>query len=188
MRDDARDATQLLLDHLKGEDPSTRELVAVTYEELRRRARRVLRSSRGPRVLAPTELVHEAFLRIIDRSSIDWAGKTHFLAVASTTLQRVLVDAIRARSALKRGGRQEQVPLAGLELADPLGCQDAEPFLSALERLEGLSPRQAEVIRLRYLGGLSVAEVAMVIGMSERTVKADARMARAWLSRELDQA
>ena len=162
------------------------ELLPLVYDELRALARRGL-NREGPRhTLQPTALVHEAYLRLMDASNVDWRGRTHFLAVAAQTLRRALVDHARAKGREKRGGGAQRITLehadglregAGVELA----ALDA-----ALEKLAARSPRECRVVELRFLGGLSVQQTAHVLAVSPRTVKNDWRMARAWLLREME--
>jgi len=164
------------------------ELVPHLYRELRRLAQWQM-SQRTPGVtLQPTALVHEAYLRLADRSQADWSSRTHFVAVASRVMRNLLIDHARAKAAEKRGGGWRPVTLndeavGGREL-------DVDEMLAldqALERLAEHDERQARVVELRFFGGLTVPEVAHLLGVSKRTVEGDWTHARAWLKRELDQ-
>jgi len=162
--------------------PDSAQLAALVYHELRRRAAAYLRRERHAQTLQPTELAHEAYLRLARNQAIDWQGKTHFLAMAATEMRRTLVELARKRSALKRGG------LTRVTLEDVMGAAWSPDILDlhhALERLEQLDPRQARVAELRIFGGLTELEVASELKVSERTVREDWRIARLWLAREL---
>lgn len=143
---------------------------------------------RGGHTLQPTALVHEAYLRLSQQRT-EWESPSHFLAIAATAMRRVLVDHARARNTAKRGGgapTSADSAAAGLEawlsLVDAI---DVEAIDKALEKLAALDERQARVVEMRFFGGMEVAAVAAVLGVSERTVKSDWRVARAWLRREL---
>ena len=178
-------ATELLLRADEGEPLEMEELTTLLYAELRRIAERYLRAERADHTLQPTALVHEAFMRLVDQDSVSWAGRAHFLAIAASMMRRVLIDHARRRSAVKRdrGRLLTTWPGSRKGAADPL---DLLQLHDALERLAVVDPRAARVVELRYFGGLEVKEAAEVLDVSERTVKRDWRLARAWLTRELD--
>jgi len=178
------DATRALTAHSAGEPRAAEELVPLIYDDLRALARRYMQRERTG-TIQPTALVHEAYLRMIDIERMDWNGKTHFFAMAAIQMRRILVERARAAGAQKRGGRPERVTLSDEHASPaeiPLDFLDLD---EALGRLEQSSPRQCRVSELRLFGGLTVSETAHVLGVSERTVKADWRVARAWLSTEL---
>ena len=160
-------------------------LAARVYEELRALAARHMRHERPGHTLQPTALANEAYLRMQAQQHVADYGRGQFLALAARMIRRVLVDHARTRHRQKRGGAQSPVTLHdGLEVSgrpdlDMLALHDA------LERLAALDPRQAEVVELRFFGGLTVEETAAVLGVSPRTVNDDWRAARAWLRREL---
>lgn len=168
---------------------SAEELLPIVYDELRRLARAYMSRERRNHTLQPTALVNEAYLRLVDSSRIDWRGRTHFFAVGAEAMRRVLIDHARGRDALKRGAGWQRVTLAH-ELGTPNGRElDAETLLSlqrALDKLRELDERQARIAELRFFGGLTVAEVAELLGVSKRTVEGDWTHAKAWLRRELD--
>jgi len=160
----------------------------LVYDELKRLAGHMMARERRDHTLQTTGLVHEAYLRLVDQSRVDWRGATHFRAVAAQAMRRILVDHARARKSEKRGGAWQRVTLAhtiaprgesGLDAADLIALN------AALERLETLDPRQARVVELRFFGGLSVEETADELGVSRRTVEGDWTHARVWLRREL---
>lgn len=170
------------------ESDESERLFPVVYEELRRLAAAVLRRERPGHTLQPTALVHEAFLRLADVPQHRWRDRQHFVAVAARAMRRVLVDHARGRQALKRGV-DLRIPIDDIDVASaPPGGIDLVALDEALATLASLDPRQARIVELRFFGGLTVEETALVIGASERTVKRDWQMARAWLRRELARA
>ena len=167
---------------------SAEELFPHVYNELRMMARRYLSRERPGHTLQPTALVHEAYIKLVDQSKVDWQGRTHFFAVGARVMRNLLIDHARAKGRVKRGGGLRKVTLA--EGLTPLGNRelDAEGLLTlndGLDRLAELDPRQAQVVELRFFGGLTVPEAALILGVSERTVEGDWAHARAWLKREL---
>jgi len=161
------------------DDPS--ELV---YAELRRLAAAFLRRERAGHTLQPTALVHEAWAKLARLSASHWQSRAHFLAVAARAMRRVLVNHALARQSLKRGGDRRQVTLDA-PLRSPGGGVDTLELHDAIERLADLDARKARLVEMRFFAGMSVEEVATVLGVSRSTVEADWRFARAWLSREL---
>ncbi len=172
-------------------DPATaEELFPVVYDELRRLARGYLNRETPGHTLQPTALVHEAYLKLVDQKRADWKGKTHFYAVGAKVMRRLLVDHARERGALKRGAGWQNVSIS--EALDPLGGEalDREQLLdldSALEQLAEIDEREARVVTLRFFGGLTVEQVAEVVGVSKRTVENDWRHAQAWLRLRLSE-
>ena len=166
-------------------DPAAlNRLLPEVYDELKRLAARQMRDQRKDHTLQPTALVHEVYLRLADEGQTSWKGRTHFLAVSARAMRQILVDHARARAADKRGGGAFRVTLSQAGAAEAQQF-DLLAFDDALSRLEALDAQQARIVELRYLVGLSVEEVAEAIGVSPRTVKRDAAMAKAWLFREL---
>jgi RNA polymerase sigma factor (TIGR02999 family) len=167
------------------------ELFPVIYDELRRLARGYMSRETPGHTLQPTALVHEAYLKLVDQTRADWKGKTHFYAVGAKVMRRLLVDHARERGALKRGAGWQSVTLS--EALDPLGEKPLDPerlldLESALEKLAEIDEREARVVTLRFFGGLTVEQVAEVLGVSKRTVESDWRHARAWLRLRLSEA
>jgi RNA polymerase sigma factor (TIGR02999 family) len=178
------DVTELLHHLGAAGQPVTDELFVAVYEELRNLAERFFRREQ-PGTLQTTALVHEAYLKLVDQRCVDWQGRAHFLGVAAQAMRRILLDHARHRGAAKRGGHWKRIALddrlmPGLESDEGLLALD-----EALGRLAELDPRQAKMIELRFFGGLSVEEVAQVLGMSKRSVEREWTMVRAWLRREL---
>ncbi len=177
----AGEATMLVAALAEGDGAAADALLPVVYGELHAAAEALLGRERTGHTLQPTALVHEAYLRLVDQSRVNWAGRTHFCAVAAEAMRRVLVDHARARGRRKRGGDRARVALDPGQLGaapdgiDPVHLDDA---LSALERINA---RAARLVVLRYFGGLSIAEAAGAVGVSDTTVEREWRFARAWL-------
>lgn len=185
----SQDVTTLLRAWCRGDGTALERLIPLIYDELRRLARSHIRRERAGHSLAPTGLVNEAYLRLLDASAIEWQDRAHFLSVSSRIMRRVLIDAARRRTAQKRGaaaradgsdGDVDRLAAAGSDRAATLCALD-----DALEALARLDPRRAQVIELRFFGGLSVDETADVLAVSPQTVMRDWKLARAWLMREL---
>jgi len=182
------DITLLLTAASRGDRAAVDALLTTVYDELRRRAASLMRSERGDHTLQPTALVHEAYLELVAIEHVDWKGRAHFFAVASQVMRRVLVDHARARAADKRGGGATRVPIEhALGLS---ASRDADVLVinDALEELAKLNPRHAEIVSMRFFGGLSVEEVAAVLDTSKRTVEAEWSFIKAWLRRTLAEA
>jgi RNA polymerase sigma factor (TIGR02999 family) len=161
-------------------------LFPLIYDELRRLARRRLRGERTGHTLDTTALVHEAYLRLSTQHRLAADNRAEFLAVASNTMRRVLVDYARARRRQKRGGGREAMPLEAVEpfLSDR-AVEETIALDDALERLEAAEPRAARVFEQRLFGGLSLEEIATALGVSTKTVQRDWTAARAWLRKEV---
>ena len=163
-------------------------MLAQVYDELRRLAAATLnRQQQGITILQPTALVHELYLRLAKKSDGHWQDRTHFLAVAAKAMRQILIDHARKRNAAKRGGHWQRVTLSESVGAPKDTDVDLICLNDALEKLTGLHERQAQIVELRFLAGLTVQEVARVLEVSEETVKVDWRMARAWLMKELSE-
>jgi RNA polymerase sigma factor (TIGR02999 family) len=166
------------------------ELLELVYGDLRRLAASYLRGERQGHSLTPTDLVHEAYTRLIGQTRVDWRGKTHFFAVAAQAMRRVLVDHARRHSRARRGGNWKRIAI------DPALARDDDQGLSpeevlaldaALTRLAEIDPREAQVVELRFFVGLSNEEIAEYLGVSTRSVTRDWLHARTWLRRELSE-
>ena len=179
------DITQMLLRWREGDREALDRVLPLVYDELRRLARARLRGEREGHTLNTTGLVHEAYLRLVDVNHVEWRDRTHFLAMASRVMRRVLIDYANQRNAGKRGGGGQRVEL-GEDLAGPeIDLDSLLELNDALQRLEAVSPRQAKAVELRFFGGLTLEEAAEVLGTSAPTVMRDLRFAQAWLAREL---
>ena len=182
-----QDVTKLLLAWSDGDEAALAQLVPLVHAELRRQARRYLRGERAGHTLQTTALVNEAYLRLIDARQVRWQNRAHFFAVSARLLRRVLVDHARARRYQKRGGGARQV---ALDEAMALGKQRDEDMVAldeALSALAKVDARKAQVVELRFFGGLSVEETAEALKVSTETVKRDWRLAKSWLKRRLSE-
>lgn len=177
--------TTLLLAHAAGDAAALDRLLPRVYDELRRIARARLSRERPDHTLAPTDLVHEAYFKLIPSSGVDWQNRAHFFAIASRAMRNVLVDHAVRRSAAKRGGGQQALTLDDGSGTDETPLDDLIALGDALERLEQIDPRQARVVECRFFGGLSLDETAEALAISPATVSRDWTFARAWLHREL---
>jgi RNA polymerase sigma factor (TIGR02999 family) len=160
-------------------------LIPQVYGELRRLAANYMRFERGNHTLQPTALVNEAYTRLVQQPQIPWQSRAHFFATASQLMRHILVDHARARRAGKRGGMQRQITLDDSLLPSPERTIDVLILDEALESLTQFDPRQARIVELHFFGGLTFAEIGLVLKVTERTVKRDWSMARAWLKGEL---
>jgi RNA polymerase sigma factor (TIGR02999 family) len=165
--------------------PASAALFPLVYAELRRLAHHYIQGERPGHTLQATALVHEVYLRLAPQTGSGWGDRTQFVSIAAHVMREVLVEYARSRRRLKRGGELERIPLD-----DEMARIDAnfarwEDLDSSLDRLAALNPRQAQVVELRYFGGLTVEEAALALGVSPKTVKRDWSVARAWLRREL---
>jgi RNA polymerase sigma factor (TIGR02999 family) len=177
--------TQLLRAAAGGGREELDALLAAVYEDLRVLARRHLAGERAGHTLQPTALVHEAYLRLVDRTSADWSDRVHFFAVASQAFRRILVDHARTRKRRKRGAGRTRLTLHEADAATPRTDVDLLALDEALRLLADIDARQARIVELRYFGGLSIDEVAQVLGMSPRGVDREWSCAKAWLYRQL---
>jgi RNA polymerase sigma factor (TIGR02999 family) len=177
--------TALLLAWGRGEQEALGALTPIVYDELRRIARRSLAGERVPRTLQATALVHEAFIRLVDVKRVRWQNRAHFFAVAASLMRRVLVDLARARLARKRGGGAQPITLDEAQIVAPKPGSDLLAIDDALQALARVDARKAQVVELRFFGGLSVEESAEVLKVSPETVMRDWKMAKVWLLREL---
>ena len=177
--------TTLLVAWTRGEESALAELTPLVHGELRRLARAYLRRERDGHTLQTDALVNEAYVRLVDLRRIAWRDRTHFFALAARLMRRILVDYARSRKYQKRGGDVQKVPL---DLAGDLAPErrgDLVALDDALAALGHVDARKAQVVELRYFGGLSVADVAELLAVSEQTVMRDWRLAKMWLLREL---
>ncbi len=181
-------ATNILKRARGGDKTALNELMPLVFDQLRELAVAYFRQQPSDHTLQPTALVHEAYLRLVDQASLEWKDRSHFLGIAARAMRQVLVDYARQRNAEKRGGDRVRVPL-GMDLAKKSKSKDLDVLWLAevLEELGDLHARQARVVELRFLGGLTIDEAAEVLGVSPKTVEADWYGARAWLRRKLDQ-
>ena len=167
-----------------GEAGAFERLMPLVYAELRRVAAAQMRREAGPITLQPTALVHEAYLKLVDASEVDWQDRAHFFATAARAMRQVLVEHARARGAQKRDFG-ERVTLSSIDPPDPRNTVDLLALDQALERLEALDARKARVVELRVFAGLEFSEIGTLLELSRATLDRDFRTARAWLYRAL---
>lgn len=157
------------------------QLMDALYPELRRLAQRFFRDERTDHTLQPTALVHEAYLRLVDQASVGWEGRSHFMAIAAKVMRRVLIDHARGRARQRRAGARK---LTGID-SELLPAEFTQAQLlevnDALEKLAALDARQAQVVEMRFFGGMTVEEIAVALGLSKRTIEDDWTHAKAWL-------
>jgi len=178
--------TTLLAEWSQGDADALQRLTPLVYEELRRLASHYLRREDQPQTLQTTALVHEAYIRMVGSDTVEWQGRTHFFGIAARLIRQILVDHARKRHA---GKRDSGGPLLSLDdsMDIPDGGQvDLVKLDDALSELARIDEQQSRIIELRFFGGLSIDEVARLVGVSPRTVKRQWAIARAWLFRELN--
>jgi RNA polymerase sigma factor (TIGR02999 family) len=178
------DVTRLLLAWGNGQEAAAAPLMDAVYGELRRLARGYLVRERRDHSLCATALVHEAYLKLVDQRRAHWQNRAHFFAVAAHVMRRLLVDHARARAAFKRNAALT-VSLGDIDAATPAIPPDVIALDAALDKLARLDARQAQLVELRFFGGLTVDEAAVVLNVAAITVKRDWALARTWLYREL---
>lgn len=185
MPDAGTPVTELLANWGLGDAAAREELIPVVYAELRRLARRYLRRERPDHTLPSAALVHEAYLRLVDQSLPEWQSRAHFFGVAAQLMRQILVDHARHHRAAKRGAGAPRLTLVpGMAIAQKPEV-DVVELDDALNQLAQLDPEQSRLVELRFFGGLSIEETAVVMGISPATVKREWATARVWLQREM---
>ena len=178
--------TRLLIDWQEGQKGALDQLMPLVYQELRKLAAGYLRNEQKAQTLQPTALLHEAYVRMVEQELPRWESRAHFFGVASRLMRQILVDHARTKNASKRGGEFQKISLDDVTVFTQ---EDAAALLtldSALIKLAAFDERKARVLEMRAFGGMSAADTAVALGVSEPTVKRDMRMAQAWLRRELE--
>jgi RNA polymerase sigma factor (TIGR02999 family) len=179
------DLTKLLVEWRTGNRDALDQLMPLVYRELQTLASRYLSRERAGHTLQATALVNEAYLKLIDQRNVQWQNRAHFLGIAARLMRRILIDHARRRGRAKRGSAATHITLVeGLAASEPRDV-DAIALDDALVALEKLDPQQAQMVELRFFGGLTVEETAEVLGISEGTVKREWRVAKAWLYRHI---
>lgn len=179
------DVAALLEQAAQGHEAASDELMLLVYNRLRLLAKKLLSSESSAHTLQPTALVNEAYLRMVGQREMKWQGKTHFFAIGAKMMRRILVDHARKKLSQKRGGGMHRIELTDDMSVSNRSHEDVLAIEEALEKLAKLDPRHAQIVELRFYGGLTVGEVSEVLGVSRRTVESDWTMMRAWLRREL---
>jgi RNA polymerase sigma-70 factor (ECF subfamily) len=186
MNDVPGEITQLLRQMSAGRGEVADKLVPLVYRELHRVAARQMAREKPGHTLQPTALVHEAYLRLVNKRDLAWQDRMHFFAVAAREMRRVLVDLARLRHAKKRGGMDARhVDLDEVNIYSEENLGDLLVLNDALDRLAAIDPRQREIVELRFFAGLTVEEVAASLKISTRTVTREWNFAKAWLHAEL---
>ena len=180
------EVTQLLVAWSQGDHAALDQLVQLVYDDLHRKAHYYMRQERPDHSLQTTALVNEVYVRLVDSKAVTFNDRAHFLAVCANTMRRILVDHARSRQQQKRGGEFQKVALdEALMVPNQAGGVDISALDEALERLAEFAPRKAQVVEMRYFGGLKVKETAAALKVSEDTVMDDWKFAKAWLLKEL---
>jgi RNA polymerase sigma-70 factor (ECF subfamily) len=179
------ETTQLLLDWADGDEAALHALTPHIYRELRGMAAAFTRRERENHTLQPTALVHEVYLKLVDVRRAGWKGKAHFYAACAQIMRRILVDAARRRSALRHGGGLARIDLGEIPYSSHSRDSRLIALDDALDQLREVDSRKAQMVELRYFGGLTVKETAAVLKVSEETVARDWRLARGWLLGEI---
>jgi RNA polymerase sigma factor (TIGR02999 family) len=185
MNADEIDVTETLARVASGEREAADRLLPLVYDQLHRLAGSMLNREAPGNTLQPTALVHEAYLRMANQTRVDWQGKTHFFAIGAKMMRRILVDHARGKGRQKRGGEMPRIPLADDLCVTNRNQEDVLAVEDALIKLAKLDPRQAQIVELRFFGGMTVEQVAEVLQLSKRTIESEWTMVRAWLRREL---
>jgi RNA polymerase sigma factor (TIGR02999 family) len=179
------DVTQALSAIDQGDEAAVDYLMPLVYDDMRGLAADYLNRETPGHTLQATALVNEAFLKLVDQSRVEWKGRSHFFAIGAEIMRRILVDHARAKKRAKRGGHRKRIQLTDECQVSPRRDIDVLEINDALIKLSKLDARQAKIVELRFFGGLTVEEVAEVLGVSKRTVESEWTMVRAWLRREL---
>ena len=181
----ASDATQILQAIVAGDRSHVDELMQLVYDDLRRLAHRQMGAAKPNHSLDPTAVVHEVFIKLVDRKNIDWQSKTHFYAVSARAMRDILVDYARQKAAQKRGGDRQRIPLADDICLSPQRDEDVLALHEALNALAEIDEQRALIVELRFFGGMTVKEVAEALGIAERTVGKQWATVQLWLRKYL---
>ena len=180
------DVTRILSALEQGDSHAAERLLPLVYDELRQLAAQRLALEAPGQTLQATALVHEAYLRLVDvETAQNWESRGHFFAAAAEAMRRILIDGARRRRTQRRGGEAERLSLEGIEAAAPACDDELLAVHEALERLHQVDPPKAELVKLRYFGGLTIPEAAQALGISITTANRYWAFARAWLHEEL---
>ena len=177
--------TQQLIAWSNGDEAALEKLIPAVYQELRRMADYYLRGESAGHSLQPTALVHEAYLRLIDQTKVEWHNRAHFFGVAAQMMRRILIDHAKTKHRVKRGGNAVKVLLDENANFTHGRASELLALDEALQELAKLDQRKSQIVELRYFGGLTVEETAQVLGISDKTVMRHWSLAKAWLYQEL---
>jgi RNA polymerase sigma factor (TIGR02999 family) len=179
------DVTRLLQQWRGGDKAALEKLTPLVYDELRRLANRYLRDERKGHTLQGTALVHEAYMKLVGYTNLEWQNRAHFFGVAARIMRQILIDYARGHRRGKRGEGKQHLPLEEAAIFSTERAESLVELDDALERLAGFDELKGRIIELRYFGGLSIEEIGEVTGISIATVRRHMRMGEAWLHREL---
>lgn len=183
---DIHKITRMLQEWSNGHNEALEELMPLVYMELHKQAARYLRRERQNHTLQTTALIHETYLKLIDQREVNWENRTHFFAIASNLMRRILVDHARSKHREKRGGDAVKVTFdERIQAGDQEKSVEVLALDEALSRLESFDERQARIVELRYFSGLTLEETAAALNISRSTTAENWAMAKAWLHREL---
>ena len=182
------DVTRILESIEHGDPKAADKLLPLVYEELRKLAASKMANEAPNQTLQPTALVHEAWLRLVGEANPNFSGRAHFFGAAAEAMRRILIDKARCKHARRHGGDHQRVDIEGIELAAPVDDDELLAVNDALDKLAAIHAVQAEVVKLRWFVGMTNAETAQALGLTERTVKYYWAHARAWLIREINAA
>jgi RNA polymerase sigma factor (TIGR02999 family) len=177
--------TQLLKDWGNGNETARDQLMPLVYEELHRMAHRYMRKERPGHTLQTSALVHEAYVRLVDQTDVEWQNRAHFYGIAAQMMRRILVDHARSRQYAKRGGDARPVSLDEVAIVSEERTAEVIALDEALAGLAVIDQRKSQIVELRFFGGLSIEETAGVLAVSPGTVMRDWTLAKAWLRREM---
>jgi len=185
MTQGSHEITRLLLAWSEGDRDALDRLAPLVYAELRRLAKSYMRKERAGHTLQTTALINEAYLRLIDAGQVEWRNRAHFFGVAARAMRQILVAMARERGCQKRGGGARRVSLDEAMVIDAGPDEDLVALDEGLEALAQFDGRKAQVVEMRFFGGLTEAEIAAALDVSSETVRRDWRLARSWLRRKL---
>ena len=178
--------TQILQDWNDGDKDAKEKLLPFVYDELKRQARFLMSRERANHTLQPTALVHEAFMKLSEQSGVDWKNRSHFYGFASRMMRQILVDHARLHAAAKRGNKPIHFSLDDLQIPIEERADSILVLNEVLDRLADFDPKQAQIVEMRFFGGMSNPKIAEALDISERTVGREWVSAKLWLYRELN--
>jgi RNA polymerase sigma factor (TIGR02999 family) len=179
------ETTRLLIGICAGDQSGVDRLFELVYDDMRELAHKQAARMSPTNTLQPTEVVHEAFLKLVGQQQVDWRGKSHFLAVGAKAMRHILVDYAKRKGRQKRGGGKRRVPLGDDLVISVRNDDDVLAIDEALGKLASISEMRAKIVELRFFAGMTVEEIAGVLSVSKRTVEGHWTYAKAWLRREL---
>ncbi|MFZ1702399.1 MAG: sigma-70 family RNA polymerase sigma factor [Pyrinomonadaceae bacterium] len=186
-RGDSHQVTRLLIQWSDGDQSALDDLMPIVYDELRLMAKRFMRRQDSGHTMQTTELIHEAYLKLLGNQEKDWKNRAHFFGVASQAMRHILVDYARSKQSQRRGGQRQRVTLAESMFVSNERSDEIVALDDALSRLSKLDDRKGRVVEMKFFGGLNLDEIAEVLKVSIITVKRDWSFARNWLLKEISQ-